>query len=41
MVDALGEFAGYWLTDAAEADYDGDGIVNIYEYSQLAKNWLR
>jgi pectate lyase len=36
----LSEFADRWLTDAADADYDGDGIVNFYEYSLLAENWL-
>jgi len=36
----LGIFADYWLTDAEEADYDGDGIVDFYEFSLLAENWL-
>jgi hypothetical protein len=38
-MDDLGEFAGYWLTNAADADYDGDGIVDFYEFSLLAANW--
>jgi len=38
-IDDLSEFGGYWLTDAAEADRDGDGVVNFYEFSLLAGNW--
>jgi pectate lyase len=40
-MDDLSEFGGYWLTDAAEADRDGDGVVNFYEFSLLAGNWLK
>ena len=40
-INDLGEFADYWLTDAAEADYDGDGIVDFYEFSLLAENWMQ
>jgi pectate lyase len=35
----LGEFTGHWLTDAADADYDGDGVVDFYEFALLAGNW--
>ena len=40
-MDDLGEFGVYWLTDAADADYDGDGIVNFYEFALLAENWMQ
>ncbi len=39
-MDDLATFADYWLTDDAEADYDGDGVVNFYEFALLAQNWL-
>jgi pectate lyase len=37
----LATFAGYWLTDDPEADYNGDGIVDFYEFSLLAENWMQ
>jgi len=39
-MDDLGEFAGYWLTNTGEADYNGDGVVDFYEFSLLGENWL-
>ncbi len=39
-IDDLKTFANYWLTDDPEADYDGDGIVDFYEFSLLAGNWM-
>ncbi len=38
-MDDFSNFAGYWLTGSADADRDGDGIVNFYEFSLLASNW--
>jgi pectate lyase len=35
----LAAFAGYWLTNDPEADYNSDGLVNFYEFSLLAGNW--
>jgi hypothetical protein len=33
----------YWLVEdeeqIADADYNGDGIVNFYEFALLAQNW--
>ncbi len=40
-IDDLAEFADYWLTDVADADYDSDGIVSFYEFSLLAEIWLK
>ena len=40
-IDDLKTFANYWLTDDPEADYDGDGIVDFYEFSLLAGNWMQ
>jgi hypothetical protein len=42
----LEQFVDYWLdtndiTDINDADYNGDGIVNAYEYSLFAGNWLQ
>jgi len=44
-VNDLKQFAeDYWLVEdeeqIANADYNGDGIVNFYEFSLLAENWL-
>jgi pectate lyase len=48
IVDAndLKQFAeNYWLVNdeeqIADADYNGDGIVNFYEFALLAENWLK
>jgi pectate lyase len=40
--DDLKTFADYWLdtTDIDDADRDGDGNVNFYEFALLAQNWL-
>ncbi len=37
----LKTFTIYWLTDAEDADFDYDGIVDFYEFSLLAENWLQ
>ncbi len=39
----LETFTDYWLdtTDIDDADYDGDGNVNFYEFALLAANWLQ
>jgi len=39
----LETFVDYWLdtTDIDDADYDGDGNVNFYEFALLAENWLQ
>jgi pectate lyase len=42
----LKQFAeNYWLVNdeeqIADADYNGDGIVNFYEFALLAENWLK
>lgn len=42
----LSQFVQYWLdtkdiTDINDADYNGDGIVNGYEYALFAGNWLQ
>jgi pectate lyase len=41
--DDLKTFADYWLdtTDIDDADRDGDGNVNFYEFALLAQNWLK
>ena len=41
----LSQFFGYWLdtnniSDINDADYNGDGVVNGYEYALFAGNWL-
>jgi pectate lyase len=40
-IDDLATFAHYWLTADPEADYDGDGMVDFYEFSLLAENWMQ
>jgi pectate lyase len=40
-MDDLGTFADYWLTDDPEADYNGDGLVNFYEFALMAGNWIQ
>lgn len=40
-IDDLGTFSEYWLTDDLEADYNVDGIVDFYEFSLLADNWMQ
>ena len=37
----LEQFVDYWLdtTDIDDADYDGDGNVNFYEFALMAENW--
>lgn len=40
-IDDLKTFASYWLTDDSDADYDGDGIVDFYEFSLMAGNWMQ
>jgi pectate lyase len=40
-IDDLKTFAGYWLTADPEADYNGDGLVNFYEFALLAENWMQ
>ena len=40
-IDDLKTFANYWLTDDPEADYNGDGTVDFYEFSLLAGNWMQ
>ncbi len=42
----LGSFVDYWLdtndvTDINDADYNGDGVVNSYEYALFAGNYLK
>ena len=39
-IDDLATFAGYWLTSAADADYNEDGLVDFYEFAMLAENWM-
>ena len=39
--DDLPEFFGYWLqTDCGNLDLNGDCLINLYELSKLAENWL-
>jgi len=43
IVDAndLPEFFGYWIqTDCNDLDLNGDCLINLYEFSELAENWL-
>jgi len=39
------QFVDYWLVNdpnqIADADYNGDGIVNFYEFALFAENWLK
>jgi pectate lyase len=39
------QFVEYWLVNdpnqIADADYNGDGIVNFYEFALFAENWLK
>jgi pectate lyase len=39
----LKTFVDYWLdtNNINDADYDGDGNVNFYEFALLAQNWLK
>lgn len=39
----LETFVDYWLdtTDIDDADYDGDGNVNFYEFALMAENWRK
>jgi hypothetical protein len=43
-INDLTEFAGVWLeTDCMQTsrmDLDGDCVVDLYEFSQFAKNWM-
>ena len=40
-VDDLPGFIGYWLqTDCGDLDLNGDCLINLYEFSELANNWL-
>ena len=41
----LPQFVDYWLdtddiSDINDADFNGDGVVNGYEYALFAGNWL-
>jgi len=45
-INDLETFVDYWLdtndiTDINDAEYNGDGIVNGYEYALFADNWLQ
>ena len=42
-VDDIPYFTDFWLVDCNDVgvDFNGDGIINFYEFSLLARNWLK
>jgi hypothetical protein len=43
LVDAndLAEFMSHWLeTDCVNLDLNGDCLINLDEFAEVAKNWL-
>ncbi|MBN1764491.1 MAG: cellulase family glycosylhydrolase [Sedimentisphaerales bacterium] len=41
-IDDIPAFLGYWLvTDCNDIDLNDDCLINLYEFSELAKNWLK
>jgi hypothetical protein len=44
-MDDLPDFLDFWLVDDCNETYwldlDGNCIVNFYEFSVLAQNWLK
>ena len=43
LVDAddFAEFSSHWLeTDCVNLDLNGDCLINLYEFAEMAKNWL-
>lgn len=36
----LADFADIWLQDGGHLDWDGNGLLNLIEFAELAANWM-